>query len=201
MSRTVIVGAGALGREIRNYLELSGERNRIVFLDDTQPRHHTLPILGKIDEANFLCNESDRIFLAIADPRGREAVWDKLRDVGVNSYVHGTAIGLPQSLAGGMTMLPWTLISTHVEVGEGLLMHIHSSIGHDCKIGDFVTICGGATLLGRVTIGDRVFIGTDATISPDVTVGDDAFICVGSVVVRDVPPGAKVFGNPAKVIG
>jgi len=33
-----------------------------------------------------------------------------------------------------------------------------------------------------------------------VVVGEDALVGAGSVVVRDVPPGAVVVGNPAKVI-
>lgn len=50
-----------------------------------------------------------------------------------------------------------------------------------------------------VTIGDNVWIGGAAIILPGVTVGDDAIIGAGSVVTRDVPPGATVVGNPARI--
>ncbi|MCG8429827.1 MAG: acetyltransferase [Candidatus Omnitrophica bacterium] len=43
-------------------------------------------------------------------------------------------------------------------------------------------------------------IGCNATILPGVTVGEDAMVGAASVVTRDVPAGAVVCGNPAKVI-
>jgi maltose O-acetyltransferase len=52
-----------------------------------------------------------------------------------------------------------------------------------------------------VRIGHNVWIGGGAIVLPGVTVGDDAVIGAGSVVTRDVPPGAVVVGNPAKVRG
>jgi len=39
-----------------------------------------------------------------------------------------------------------------------------------------------------------------ATILPGVTIGDHAVVGAGAVVLKDVPVGATVFGNPAKVI-
>jgi maltose O-acetyltransferase len=51
-----------------------------------------------------------------------------------------------------------------------------------------------------VAIGRNVWIGGGAIILPGVTVGDDAVIGAGSVVTRDVPAGAIVAGNPARVL-
>jgi acetyltransferase-like isoleucine patch superfamily enzyme len=52
-----------------------------------------------------------------------------------------------------------------------------------------------------VIIEDDVWIGPNATILKGVRIGTGAFIEAGSLVTRDVPPGARVLGNPAKVIG
>ncbi|RYH60416.1 MAG: sugar O-acetyltransferase [Alcaligenaceae bacterium] len=50
-----------------------------------------------------------------------------------------------------------------------------------------------------ITIGRNVWIGGGAILLPGITVGDDAVIGAGSVVTRDVPAGATVIGNPARV--
>ena len=53
----------------------------------------------------------------------------------------------------------------------------------------------------RVIIEDDVWIGPSATILKGVRVGAGAFIEAGSMVTHDVPPRARVLGNPAQVIG
>jgi len=52
-----------------------------------------------------------------------------------------------------------------------------------------------------VIIEDDVWIGPNATILKGVRIGAGAFIEAGSLVTRDVPPRARVLGNPAQVIG
>jgi acetyltransferase-like isoleucine patch superfamily enzyme len=51
-----------------------------------------------------------------------------------------------------------------------------------------------------VSIGDHVWIGAKVVITKGVTVGDGAVIGAGSIVVHDVPGGALVAGNPARVV-
>jgi acetyltransferase-like isoleucine patch superfamily enzyme len=51
-----------------------------------------------------------------------------------------------------------------------------------------------------VVIEDDVWIGPQATILKGVRIGRGAFIEPGSVVTRDVAAGARVIGNPARVI-
>lgn len=43
-------------------------------------------------------------------------------------------------------------------------------------------------------------IGSGSVILCNVTIGEHAMVGAGSVVTRDVPPGAVVAGNPARVI-
>ena len=47
---------------------------------------------------------------------------------------------------------------------------------------------------------DKLWIGGMAVICPGVTIGADAVVGAGAVVTKDVPPGAVVVGNPARVV-
>ena len=52
-----------------------------------------------------------------------------------------------------------------------------------------------------VIIEDDVWIGPNAVILKGVRIGAGAFVEPGAVVSRDVPPRARVMGNPAEIIG
>ena len=58
----------------------------------------------------------------------------------------------------------------------------------------------GLEFARAIRIGRNVWIGGGALILPGVTVGDDAIVGAGAVVTRDVPAGATVAGNPARIL-
>jgi acetyltransferase-like isoleucine patch superfamily enzyme len=51
-----------------------------------------------------------------------------------------------------------------------------------------------------VVVGDDVWVGAKAVILKGVNIGNGAIVAAGSVVTKDVPAGAVVAGNPARVI-
>jgi serine acetyltransferase len=99
--------------------------------------------------------------------------------------------------------LPW-----RTNVGPGLrLEHGHSLVVHDhTVIGRGVTLRHSVTLGIRhgpsdcPTLGDGVDVGAGAIILGPITVGRGARVAAGAVVLTDVPDGATVAGNPARVL-
>lgn len=52
-----------------------------------------------------------------------------------------------------------------------------------------------------IVVEANAFIGARAFILPGVSVGERAIVGACSLVSRDVPAGAKVAGNPARILG
>jgi maltose O-acetyltransferase len=109
----------------------------------------------------------------------------------------------------------------NIRLGSGVFVNFYCvfldvvgiEIGDLCQIGPAVQIYtadhprdpalrrAGYESGKPVRIGANVWIGGGAILLPGVTIGDDAVIGAGSVVTRDVPAGATVAGNPARVRG
>ena len=82
-------------------------------------------------------------------------------------------------------------------IGDGTKIDNLVQIGHNCRVGRSVVICGCAALAGSVTVGDGVMIGGGAGVADNTTVGAGARIAGQSGVMNDVPPGETVTGAPA----
>lgn len=72
------------------------------------------------------------------------------------------------------------------------------SIGDDFYCLQMVTLGNGKG--GRPTIGNDVKIYTGATVFGGIHIGNHVTIGAGAVVFQDVPDGAIVVGNPARII-
>jgi acetyltransferase-like isoleucine patch superfamily enzyme len=93
--------------------------------------------------------------------------------------------------SGGVT------IGAHFHVGRGLTIF---SSKHNYKT-DRAIPYDLVDLAAPVVIEDCVWAGANVSILPGVTIGEGAIIAMGAVVSRDVPAGAIVAGNPARVVG
>lgn len=102
------------------------------------------------------------------------------------------------------------IIGDNTAIGDRTEIHAGSlvEIGSNCNISwdvcimdrDYHKLNSQYEVINPVKIEDNVWIGCNAIILKGVTVGQGAVIAAGSVVTKDVPAGALVGGNPAKII-
>ena len=74
-----------------------------------------------------------------------------------------------------------------------------ATLGERTNVGAGTITCNfDGTEKHETTIGADVFIGSNSSLVAPVTLGDGSVTGAGAVVIRDVPPGERVVGNPAR---
>lgn len=100
-------------------------------------------------------------------------------------------------------------ISSHTFICEGVTLEDDVFVGHNVVFTN--DRYPRATANGRLQteadwdcvptlVKHGASIGSGAVLLCGITVGENAMIGAGSVVIRDVPAGATVVGNPARII-
>jgi UDP-N-acetylglucosamine acyltransferase len=76
-----------------------------------------------------------------------------------------------------------------------------SHLGHDCVVGDEVTIASAVQIAGGCHVWAWVSLGLGAVVHQDTVVGPGAMIGMGSPVRGVVDPFSLMVGNPARKAG
>lgn len=96
---------------------------------------------------------------------------------------------------------PVELLTTNI--CNGCFIMKHSYVGHDCWIGNNVTISCGAKIGGHVQLCTNVNVGLNAVIHQRQFISQGVMIGMGAVVTAKlkIEPFQTYAGNPARHIG
>lgn len=107
----------------------------------------------------------------------------------------------PRARVGHGSYMGWSVtVSSHCEIGRHVTLMVQTMIGESVTIEDYVYCAPGVRLGGEVHVGEAAFIGMGAMVRDRIRIGAGATVGVGAVVVKDVPDGATVAGNPARIM-
>lgn len=86
-------------------------------------------------------------------------------------------------------------------VGDKCFLMVGSHVGHDCVVGDHVTMANNVVLGGHVQVGDNVFFGGQAAVHQFVRIGEGAMIGGLSGLRSDLIPYGYAIGQLADLVG
>jgi sugar O-acyltransferase (sialic acid O-acetyltransferase NeuD family) len=139
--------------------------------------------------------------IAIGDNSIRQKIAETNSNDLLPALIHKyTIIGLNVTLGQGTMVAAGAIINPSVRVKSNCIINTAAVIEHDCVIEDFVHISPNVTLCGSVIVGKGTHVGAGAVIIPGVKIGAWCTIGAGTVVIKDIPDGATVVGNPARII-
>ena len=137
----------------------------------------------------------------VGDNSARERVFERLLEAGFElpPILHASAVVSPRARIGrGVHVLAGTIVNASAEIGDDVILNTGAIVEHDCSIGAHAHLGPGVRLAGMVTVGERAHVGIGAVAIEGVRIGAGALVAAGAVVVRDVPPGVRVAGVPAR---
>ena len=86
-------------------------------------------------------------------------------------------------------------------LGNKNFIMINCHVGHDCQLGDEITMANGSTLGGHAVIEDKAVLGGYAGVHQFVRIGKLAILGAFAKASMDVPPFSLCDGYPARVYG
>lgn len=166
--------------------------------------------IGNLDEVNeYLEENKDLIKDSYLEQDRRNSAIPELDLRNINARIEpGCTIREHVSIGDNAVIMMGSVINIGAKIGEGTMIDMGVVLGGRAEVGKNCHIGAGAVLAGvieppsasPVIVEDNVVIGANAVVIEGIHIGANAVVGAGSVVIHDVPEGAVVVGNPARII-
>lgn len=200
-----IWGTGGFGREvlclITDVFRARGEdtAGKVFFIVDDE-YYNESSIMGiDVLRRSDLDSGLHSVAVAIGEPAKRRVVVESL-PAGIEFPVlkHPSAVVSEWvDIAEGAVITAGVIVTCNIRIGKHAHLNLHTTIGHDCVIGDYFTTAPGAKISGSCNIGSQVYIGTNASVKQGIKICDNVTIGMGAVVVKNIEEPGVYIGNPA----
>jgi sugar O-acyltransferase (sialic acid O-acetyltransferase NeuD family) len=196
MKKLALIGAGGFANEIRAHMN---QFDLKCFVDEKYytPNSDNISPLSEFDPSEY------KVTIAIGDSKARYDIVNRLpRETEYFTYIHPTAqiIGNDVQIGIGSIICAGVIVTTNCIIGDHAHLNLLTTVGHDCRIGNFFTTAPGAKISGNCNIGDRVYFGTNSAVKQKINVCDDVTIGLNSGVVKNIEKPGIYIGSPARIL-
>lgn len=148
----------------------------------------------------FVADVDDKWVVAIGHNAIRKRVAEQENRAYATLCHPTTNLSSRAQIGEGTVVMAGVSVNSGVRIGYHCIINTNASIDHDCYIADYVHISPNVALAGDVHVGEGAHIGIGACVIQGIRIGKWCTVGAGAVVIRDVPDGATVVGNPARIL-
>lgn len=201
----LICGTRSFAEEVADFASDIGLWEVAGFVENLDRERTTQTLAGSpilwVDELVELAATHVAICALVTTERSRFTDQVEAHGMEFATLAHPSAhVSSASTLGPGTLVSPHVVVAAHTIIGSHVILNRGVLVGHHTKIGDHCSILPGANVAGNCRLGAAVFVGMGATILDNLEVGAGAVVGAGSVVTRDVAPGTKVLGVPARPV-
>jgi sugar O-acyltransferase (sialic acid O-acetyltransferase NeuD family) len=178
------------------------------FIDDTPAKQaglcHGLPVFGR----EALRRWPEMMVLAVpGSPNSYRARRKLIESLGVTPdrfarVIHPAAhVSALAHFGHNVLVMAGVVVTSNAVIGDHVCLLPNTVVHHDSCVGAYSLVGANVSIAGKVSIGENCYIGSGSSLMNGITIGAGALVGLGSTVIRDVPPGARVAGNPARLLG
>jgi len=208
--KVLIIGAGGHSKVIVDIIQSEKKYEIVGFIDNIQPIGKEVcgyKVIGREEDIKTLTDNLNIYggVIAVGDNFLRSNLEKKIKKlcnkfIFVNCLHPKSNIAFDVIMGEGNVVMAGATINTSSEIGNHCIFNTNSSIDHDNKISNFVSIAPNAVTGGNVEIGAFSAIGIGSTIIHNISVGENCIVGASSLVHQDTISNSVYYGIPAKFI-
>jgi sugar O-acyltransferase (sialic acid O-acetyltransferase NeuD family) len=197
----VIAGAGNLAALLLDCLDGDDRWRPVACLDDGKAGSTIMgvPVLDPCDHDPRDCRQA---FIAIGEPPMRRQFVKRLEALELDwlSFVDRRShVSRHARLGAGSLVFPFATIAPASSVGRFCYLGAYASVGGKAVVEDYCSLLPRASV-GSCVIGEGCSLGLNSTCLDGAVLGERVTVAPHTLLRRDVPDGALVAGNPARVV-
>ncbi len=189
MTKTLLIlGAGGHGKAVAESALLTGQWQRVLFVDDRWPalqESFGLPVVSDVAGLAKCVDKAQGAIAAVGHNQVREKWCAAIEQAGIDlvSVVHPRAyVSASVALGAGTAVMALAMVGADAKVGRGAIINANATLDHDAILGDFAHLGVGVQIAGGVQVGARAWLQAGCSAGYNVVVPEAENIPAGTAL-------------------